>query len=243
VQTLRTLKKELGIPVIASLNGQREGAWVRYAQYLQDAGADALEINLYFLPRTDNDSSSIVEQRAFQIIRLVRQFVTIPVAVKLSPWITSLPSFAHRLEEAGSSGLVLFNRFIQPDIDITNFRINSRLRLSTPDELLLRLHWAAALYGRVRMDLSITGGVHTSEDAIKAICAGASSVQIVSAVLLKGPGVITSIRSGIEDWMSVNKLENIQQVRDKVDALRRDAQAAAGRENYIRIVHSWSSGR
>ena len=239
VQHLRLLKKELKIPVIASLNSMREGAWVRYAQYLQDAGADALEMNLYFLPRTDNDSSSVVEQRAFQIVRLVRQFVSIPVAVKLSPWITAIPQFSKRLEEAGASGLVLFNRFIQPDIDIHTFRTVSRLDPSSPSELSLRLHWLAALYSRTRMSLSATGGVHTSDDLVKTLVSGATTTQVVSCILLNGPEYIQILLSGLEKWLQDNHFDSIEQARAKVDALRRDAENAAGRENYIRIVHNW----
>lgn len=243
VQHLRTLKQNLRIPVIASLNSIREGAWVRYAQYLQDAGADALELNLYFLPRTDSDSSTIVEQRAFQIVRLVRQFVSIPIAVKLSPWITSLPQFSQRLEEAGANGLILFNRFIQPDIDIRTFRTTSRLILSDPSELLLRLHWLAALHNRTHMPLSASGGVHTWEDAAKALMAGAATTQIVSAVMLHGPDRIGEILNGLTKWMQSNQFETLEEARARVDALRRDAERMAGRENYIRIIHNWGRER
>lgn len=177
VEHLRLLKSELKIPVIASLNSLREGAWIRYARYLQDAGADALEINLYFLPRTDRDSSAVVEQRAFDIIRLVRQFVSIPITVKLSPWITSLTYFAQKMEEAGANGLVLFNRFIQPDFDINTMKTVSRLELSNSSELPLRLHWLAALNGRTNMHLCASGGVHTPADLIKTLLAGATSAK------------------------------------------------------------------
>jgi len=243
VQHIRRLKKELKIPVIASLNSVREGAWVRHAQHMQDAGADAIELNLYYLPRSDWDSSSVVEQRAFQIVRLVRQFVSIPIAVKLSPAITSLPHLARRLEEAGANGLVLFNHFIQPDLDVNTLRTVPRLRMTSSDDLLLRLHWLAALYGRVRLDLSAIGGVHEPEDAIKALMAGAASVQTVSAVLKHGVGRIGELVAGIEKWLGEKGFENIAQARDKVDAMRRDAKKAAGRENYIRIIHNWGHDR
>ncbi len=239
IQHLRALKRELSIPVIASLNSVREGAWVRYAQYMQDAGADALEINLYYLPRTDNESSSIVEQRAFQIVRLVRQFVSIPIAVKLSPWITSLPQFAHRLEEAGASGLVLFNRFVQPDIDIKTFKTIPKLDLTTPEDLLIRLHWLAALHSRTRLDLSASGGVHGANDVIKAIVAGARSVQLVSTLMLNGPDHIKTLLEGLKDWLTLNNFPSVDEARTRVDTLRRDADKATGRENYIRIIHNW----
>ncbi|MBN1403324.1 MAG: dihydroorotate dehydrogenase-like protein [Opitutales bacterium] len=243
VQLLRSLKKELSIPVIASLNSVREGAWVRYAQYLQDAGADALEINLYFLPRTDTDSSSIVEQRAFQIIRLVRQFVSIPISVKISPWITSLPQFTQRMEEAGASGLVLFNRFIQPDIDIETFKTVTRLDLSTPDALLLRLHWLAALYSRTRMDLSASGGIHSAQDVVKAIVSGATSVQCVSALLQNGPDYVKTLLDGLSEWLERHNFSSVDEARENVDSLRKDADKASGRDNYIRMIHSWEQSK
>jgi dihydroorotate dehydrogenase (fumarate) len=243
IQHIRLLKKELKIPVIASLNSIREGAWVRYSRYMQDAGADAIEINLYFLPRTDNDSSSVVEQRAFQIVRLVRQFVTIPVAVKLSPYVTSLLQFSHRMEEAGASGLILFNRFIQPDIDIVKFKTISRLDLSDSRELLLRLHWLAALHSRTRLSLAASGGIHDHEDLIKSLVSGADVAQVVSAILLKGPDQIKTMLGGLSRWMEKNGFETIGAAREKVAALRQDAEKAAGRDNYIRIIHNWGRDR
>jgi dihydroorotate dehydrogenase (fumarate) len=243
VQHIRLLKKELKIPVIGSLNSIREGAWVRYARYMQDAGADAIEINLYFLPRTDNESSSVIEQRAFQIVRLVRQFVTIPVAVKISPQMTSIVQFAHRMEEAGASGLVLFNRFIQPDIDIVNFKTISRLDLSDSRELPLRLHWLAALNSRTRLSLAASGGVHDHEDAIKALVAGADVAQVVSALLLKGPDHIKTMLEGMSRWMEKNGFADLAAAKAKVNVLRQDAEKAAGRDNYIRIIHNWGRDR
>jgi dihydroorotate dehydrogenase (fumarate) len=192
VEHLQHIKQVTDFPVIASLNGTREGNWVRYAQYLEQAGADALELNLYFLPTSDDESSSVVEQRAFQIVRLVRQFVSIPVAVKLSPFFTSLPHFAHRMEEAGAMGLVLFNRFFQPDIDIEKLQAQPRLGLSSPDELLLRLRWIAALHGRLRLGLAVTGGVHDVSGVVKSLMAGADCVQVVSAVMKRGPNTSAS---------------------------------------------------
>jgi dihydroorotate dehydrogenase (fumarate) len=243
VQHIRLLKKELKIPVIGSLNSIREGAWVRYARYMQDAGADAIEINLYFLPRTDNESSSVIEQRAFQIVRLVRQFVTIPVAVKISSQMTSIVQFAHRMEEAGASGLVLFNRFIQPDIDIVNFKTISRLDLSDSRELPLRLHWLAALNSRTRLSLAASGGVHDHEDAIKTLVAGADVAQVVSALLLKGPDHIKTMLEGMGRWMEKNGFADLAAAKAKVNVLRQDAERAAGRDNYIRIIHNWGRDR
>lgn len=236
VRHIRLLKREVKIPIIASLNSIKEGTWIRYAQYIQDAGADALELNLYFLPRTDNDSSSIVEERAYQIVRLVRQFITIPIAVKLSPWITSLPQFAQRLEEAGANGMILFNRFIQPDIDVKTLETDPRLHLSDSGELLIRLHWLAAMYKRTGMTLCATGGVNTPEDIAKSILAGADAVQIVSALMRNGPEYLQTLREGLETWMNTNGFRNLDEARNRVDKLRSEAVSAVGRENYIRMV-------
>jgi dihydroorotate dehydrogenase (fumarate) len=236
VRHIRLLKREVKIPIIASLNSIKEGTWIRYAQYIQDAGADALELNLYFLPRTDNDSSSIVEERAYQIVRLVRQFVTIPIAVKLSPWITSLPQFALRLEEAGANGIILFNRFIQPDIDVKTLETDARLHLSESGELLIRLHWLAAMYRRTGMTLCATGGVNTPEDMEKSILAGADAVQIVSALLRNGPEYIQTLLEALELWMNDNGFRTLDEARRRVDKLRTQAVSAVGRENYIRMV-------
>lgn len=243
VEHLRLLKSELKIPVIASLNSLREGAWIRYARYLQDAGADALEINLYFLPRTDRDSSAVVEQRAFDIIRLVRQFVSIPITVKLSPWITSLTYFAQKMEEAGANGLVLFNRFIQPDFDINTMKTVSRLELSNSSELTLRLHWLASLQGRTNMHLCASGGIHTPADLIKTLLAGATSAQVVSAVIKNGPVHVGVLLAGLSKWLDNNNFENIAQAYEKVRSMRENADKAAGRENYIRIIHNWGRER
>jgi dihydroorotate dehydrogenase (fumarate) len=236
VRHISLLKRELKIPVLASLNSVKEGAWIRYSQYIQDAGADALELNLYFLPRTDNDSSSIVEERAFQVVRLIRQFITIPIAVKLSPWITSLPRFAQRLEEAGANGLILFNRFIQPDIDIKTFKTVGRMRLSDSGELLIRLHWLAAMYKKTRMSLCASGGINTPDDLVKSLLAGADASQVVSAPLRNGPEYLQTLLEGLTGWMDENGFENLDAARARVDALRKDAVDAAGRDNYIRMV-------
>jgi dihydroorotate dehydrogenase (fumarate) len=233
---IRLLKREIGIPVIASLNSLREGAWIRYAQYIQDAGADALELNLYFLPRTDNDSSSLVEERAYQVVRLIRQFVAIPLAVKLSPWITALPPFAAKLEEAGANGIILFNRFIQPDIDIATLKTIPRMRLSDSSELLIRLHWIAAMYKRTRMTLSATGGITTPDDLVKTILVGADATQIVGALLRNEPEYVQAMLEGLSGWMEKQGFETLDQAREKGESLRREIIAAAGRDNYIRMV-------
>ena len=169
------------MPVIASLNGTRAGDWVRYARLIEAAGANALELNLYFLPTEVEESATALEDRCVRIVESVKAQLTIPLAVKLSPYFTALPHFSKRLAAAGADGLVLFNRFYQPDIDVEEGDVESRLYLSSSPELLPRLRWLAFLRDRVECDLSITGGVHTGKDAIKALMAGADSVQLVDA--------------------------------------------------------------
>ena len=239
VNHLQHVKQVTDMPIIASLNGMREGSWVSYAQYLEQAGADALELNLYFLPSAEDESSAVVEQRAFQIVRLVRQFVSIPVAVKLSPFFTSLPHFAHRLEEAGATALVLFNRFFQPDIDVRNLRAEPRLGYSTPDELLLRLRWLAALHGRLRLELSVTGGVHDVDGVVKSLMAGATSVQVVSALMKNGPEYLRTLVEGLEDWMEANQFEDMEQMRGTMSYIHTNAVEVVSRAHYIKTLQQW----
>lgn len=239
VDHLHYLKQIVDIPVIASLNCVQEGSWVRYAQFLESAGADALELNLYFLPSVDDESSAVVEQRAFQIVRLVRQCVSIPVSVKLSPFFTSLPHFAHRLEEAGASGLVLFNRFFQPDINIETLKAEPRLGLSSPDELLLRLRWVAALHGRLRLNMAVTGGVHDIAGVVKSLMAGADCVQVVSCLMKNGPEYLRTLIDGLEAWMITNQFENIETMRGTMSYIHTNAVQVVGRAHYLHMIQQW----
>lgn len=241
LEQLAGIKEVVSVPVIGSLNGVHEGAWVEYARLIEDAGADALELNLYFLPRADDESSSVVEQRCFQIVRMVRQFVSIPIAVKLSPYFTSLPHFAHRLEEAGASGVVLFNRFFQPDIDIEELETVPSLKLSDPSELLLRLRWLAVLFGRFRLSLGVTGGVHTATDAIKSVMAGADAIQMVSALLKNGPEHLKTVREEMAAWMEEHEYASLQQMRGSMSYQHSPNPDAVGRANYMKIIQSWSA--
>lgn len=241
LEHLQRLKSCLSIPVIASLNGVTEGGWTSFAQLMQDAGADAIELNLYFLPSSEDESSAIVEQRCFQIVREVRQFVQIPVAVKLSPSFTSLAHFVHRLEEAGASSVVLFNRFFQPDIDIERLAAIPRMQPSTSADLLLRLRWLATLHGRSRLKLAASGGIHTTEDLVKAIMAGADAVQVVSALLQNGPEYAGQLINGLEDWMEQSQFESLEQLRGCMSYINRRSADVVGRANYIKILQSWPS--
>lgn len=233
------IKGAVGIPVIASLNGLNEGTWIDYARLLEQAGADALELNLYFLPRTEEESASVIEDRCVRIVRQVRANVTLPVAVKLSPFFTSLPHFCRRLEEAGANGFVLFNRFFQPDIDIEELETIAHLSLSNSSELLTRLRWLAVLHGRFQCSLAVTGGVHSPEDAIKAVMAGADAIQMVSALLQRGPEWLGEIRRRVELWMEEHEYDSLDQMKGSMSYLHSPNPDVVGRANYMKILQSW----
>jgi dihydroorotate dehydrogenase (fumarate) len=191
LEHIQKIKKAVSIPVIASLNGVRLGTWVEYAKLIGEAGADALELNLYFTPRSDKDPSGEIEKRALKIVRTVHENTGLPLAVKIAPFYTGLPRFVARLEEAGASAVVLFNSFFQPDIDIETMAYRPSLAVSEPHALLLRTRWVATLHGRTALDLSLSGGVNAPEDAVKGIMAGATTLQIVSSLLHEGPGLLS----------------------------------------------------
>jgi dihydroorotate dehydrogenase (fumarate) len=192
---IRGLVSAVDIPVIASLNGITAAGWLDYARQIEQAGASALELNVYYLPTDPAEESAAVERRTLKIVRAVKGAIRIPIAVKLSPFFSALPHFVRELEQAGADGLVLFNRFYQPDIDATNLAAAPALHLSDPSELLLRLRWLAIVAPVVKIPLAVSGGVHTGLDAIKSVMAGASAVQVVSALLVNGPEHLATLRS------------------------------------------------
>jgi len=201
LEQIRRIKAAVRLPVIASLNGTTASGWLEYAKLIQQAGADALELNVYYMATDPKESGEQVEQRTLEMIREVKKSVSIPVAVKLSPFFSSLVHFACDLDEAEVDGLVLFNRFYQPDIDIENLEVVPRLQLSDSSELLLRLRWLAVLSGSVWASLAVSGGVHTPEDAIKSVMAGAHAVQLVSALLKQGPEHLRVVLDGMRRFM------------------------------------------
>lgn len=239
LEQIGKLKETVSCPVIASLNGTQEGTWIEYAKLMEEAGADALELNLYFQPSSAEETAGEVEQRCVNIVRAVRAATKFPVAVKLSPYFTSMPAFAKRMEDAGAHALVLFNRFLQPDIDIYELEMAPRLRLSTSVELNQRLRWIAMLYNRYRFDLAITGGVHTKEDAIKAIMSGADCVQLVSALLREGPGALRRLREEVETWLVENEYESLEQMKGSMSYEHTPNPEAIERANYLKILMSW----
>jgi dihydroorotate dehydrogenase (fumarate) len=236
LERVRKIKETVGVPVIASLNGVSTGAWVEYASKCEQAGADALELNVFFLATSPEESCETVENRLMEAVRAVKGATTIPLAVKLSPFFSSLPNLVKGLAEARADGVVLFNRFYEPDIDIEELEVTPRLRLSSSAELLLRLHWLAILSGRVALSLAATGGVHTATDAIKAIMAGAHGVQMVSALLKNGPEHLRTVRDEMASWMEKHEYDSIDQMRGNMSLLKSPDPAAFERVNYMRIL-------
>jgi dihydroorotate dehydrogenase (fumarate) len=241
LEQIRKVKRTAGVPVIASLNGVTASGWLQYARQIQQAGADALELNVYFLATDPGESGEQVERRALEIVRTVKQTVTIPVAVKLSPFYSSVANFAAKVDELGADGLVLFNRFYQPDIDTEKLEVVPSLRLSDSSELLLRLRWLAILSGKVRASLAVTGGVHTAQDALKAVMAGAHAVQLVSVLLKRGPEALKEIREGMELWLKEHEYESLRQAQGSMSLAKCPDPAAFERANYMKILGAWKT--
>ncbi|HTW93578.1 MAG TPA: dihydroorotate dehydrogenase-like protein, partial [Tepidisphaeraceae bacterium] len=239
LEHIRRLKEAVNVPVIASLNGLSISGWLRYARLIEQAGADALELNVYHVATEIAESSSSIEHRIREVAREVRQTVHLPLAVKLSPFFTSVPNFAMELRTVGVDGLILFNRFYQPDIDLNALEVTPQLHLSDSSELLLRLRWLAILSGRCSASLAASGGVHTACDAIKAIMAGAHAVQIVSALLKHGPAHLKVMLDNLKKWMEENEYQSIRQMQGSLSLARCADPAAFERGNYMRVLNSW----
>jgi dihydroorotate dehydrogenase (fumarate) len=240
VETLEKTKKAVNIPVLGSLNGVSTGGWIEYARKIQDAGADGLELNLYYLPVDPSLTSSQIEDNYIKLVSDIRASISIPLAVKLAPFFTALPHFASRLADAGANSLVLFNRFYQPDLDLENLEVVPNLVLSNSDELRLPLRWIAILYGKVKVDLALTSGVHTSEDAIKAVMAGANVAMTTSALLKRGVPAIQQILSGMEAWMAEHEYVSVQQMRGSMSQGAVAEPAAFERANYMKVLNSFN---
>lgn len=236
---LGQMKKSVSVPVIGSLNGCTRGGWLSYARSIEQAGADALELNVYYVPTDGDESSDQIERHVREMVREVREGVAIPVAVKLSPFYTSLANFALRLQEAGASGLVLFNRFFEPDVDIEELDTVSELRLSEPVELLLRLRWVAILRGHLSASLAVTGGVHSAADVIKSIMCGADAVQMVSELLRHGPERVSAILSEMAAWAEERGYANLAEMRGSMSMQRCPDPSAFERGNYIHLLQTW----
>jgi len=238
LEHIRKAKAAVNIPVIASINATSPGSWVRYAREIEDAGADALELNIYQVPTSPDITGSTLEQMYCDLVSLIKAKVHIPVAVKLSPYFTSLPNMASRLDQAGADGLVLFNRFYQPDFDVYSRDITPTLELSTSQELRLRLHWVATLSGHLRADLAVTGGVHTAFDALKALLAGARVVMMTSALMQHGIRYLGRVREDLGRWLTDNGCESVRQIQGQMSRRSVADPAVFERVNYMQVVAS-----
>jgi dihydroorotate dehydrogenase (fumarate) len=236
---IRKAKQQTNIPIIASLNGVSAGGWVRYAKLMEQAGADALELNIYYLPTDPDLPGTTVEQMTVDVVQAVRQEVSIPLAVKIGPFFSSIPNMAKRLAEAGADALVLFNRFYQPDIDIVNLEVTPHLVLSDSHELRLPLRWTAILYGRVPVDLAITTGVHTYQDVLKGLMAGAKVTMMASELLANGLGRIAQILHEMQAWMEEYEYTSVRQMIGSVSQKNVAQPAAFERANYMKVLDSY----
>jgi dihydroorotate dehydrogenase (fumarate) len=239
LEHLHRIKRAVSIPIIGSLNGFSTGGWVEYAHKIEQAGADALELNIYDLSTDINLSGAELEQSFVDLVRDIRARVKLPLAIKLSPFFTSLPHMAKRLVDAGANGLVLFNRFYQPDFDLDELKVVPDLELSTSQELRLPLRWIAILYGHVAADFALTSGVHTGHDVLKAIMAGSSVAMLASELLAHGPGRLPHIITGIEGWMEENEYESIMQMKGCMSQRAVAEPAAFERANYMKALNSF----
>jgi dihydroorotate dehydrogenase (fumarate) len=240
LEHLRKARAAVGIPVLASLNGATSGGWVRFAKEMEQAGAHAIELNTFALATDKSQTAAALEEQLIDLVRNVCQSVGVPVAVKLSQSFTSIPNLAARLEQAGAKAVVLFNRFYQPDFDIEALEVKPYLHLSTPSELLPRLHWAAILYGNVNMDIAITGGVHSAEDVLKSVMAGASVTEMASAVYIHGIDHISRVLADLRYWLEKREYTSLAETRGCLSRRSAPDLSPFDRGNYIKTLSSYS---
>jgi dihydroorotate dehydrogenase (fumarate) len=239
LELIREARSRVSIPVIASLNGVTPGGWIEYAKMMEQAGADAIECNVYLIPtRLDQDAAAI-ENVYIDVLSAVKSAVTVPVAMKLSPFFSSLPHMAYRLDRAGADGLVLFNRFYQPDFDLDELAVVPNLVLSRSAEMRLPLRWVAILYGHVRASLALTTGVHTADDVVKAVMAGADIANVASVLLEQGVGKIGELLAGVRQWMVEHEYDSIDQMKGALSQRSCPEPAAFERANYMKVLGSW----
>jgi dihydroorotate dehydrogenase (fumarate) len=238
---LEACKHELDVPVIGSLNGISSGGWIAHAKRMQDAGADALELNVYFIAADPDETGDDVEMRYVKLVEAVRSEIAVPLAVKIGPFFSSVGHMAHRLVAAGADGLVLFNRFMQPDVDLDTLTLDARLHLSTSEELLLPLRWIGILRDRVHASLALTTGCHTAADALKAILVGADVAMMASALLHEGPGHVKTVLDELAGWLDEHDYESVAQARGSMSMAKVPNPIAYARANYARLVTSFVS--
>lgn len=240
LEHLQRLKSRLEIPVVASLNGVSPSGWVELGRALQQAGADALELNVYHVAAEMLESGEAVEARYLGLLRELRSVVSLPIVMKLSPFFSSLPHFVKQLENAGANGVALFNRFYQPDIDLDNLYVMDQLHLSYPDEALLRIRWLSILHGRTRLTLAATGGVHGHEEALKLLLVGADVVHLASCLLEHGPARLTQILHDMERWMTAREYTSVAQLKGSMSQKNLSDPTAMARASYLRVLDSYS---
>jgi dihydroorotate dehydrogenase (fumarate) len=236
LELISQAKKAVGMPVIGSLNGVTSGGWIKYAKMMQEAGADALELNMYFLPTDPRLSAEEVEKEQIELVTQVRKSIKIPLAVKLSPFYTSLPNFARALSQAGANALVLFNRFFQPTLDIESLEVVPWLELSDSADLLLPLRWIAILFDRMPLQYALTSGVHSGEDAVKALMVGAQVAMTASALVRGGIGAAEGILAELNDWMDEHEYQSVDQMRGSLSQKSVAEPAAFERANYMKAL-------
>ena len=239
LEQLRRIKARVSVPVIGSLNGATDHGWLSYARQIEQAGADALELNVYYLAIDPTVSGAEVEENLVRMVGIVSASVQIPIAVKLSPFYSSIPHLVQRLVAAGARGVVLFNRFYEPDIDVEQLALEPKLALSTSSELLMRLRWLAALSDRTPASLAVSGGVHNALGALKAVMAGAHAVQLVSVLLEQGPEALRPLRSDLAHWLETHEYESLRQAQGSMNMQRCPDPTFYQRGNYLRILQSW----
>jgi dihydroorotate dehydrogenase (fumarate) len=239
LEHVRRVKQAVSVPVIGSLNGFSPGGWLEHARLIEQAGADALELNVYYLGSHPDESSASLEERTVQMVAAVHKTVRIPVAVKLSPYYTSLAHFAKRLDEAGADGLVLFNRFYQPDIDVEELQVRRHIHLSSSAELPLRLTWLALLSPKVKASLAVSGGVHTVLDVVQSVMTGAHAVQMVSALLKRGPSYLATLKRELAQWLEEHEYHSLHQMQGSMNLEACPDPQAYERANYMLMLQSW----
>jgi dihydroorotate dehydrogenase (fumarate) len=240
LQHIEAAKQTISIPVIGSLNGSSKGGWIRYAKEIEEAGADALELNIYFVPTDPDMTSADVEQRYVDLVADVRQSVSIPLAVKIGPNFTSLPNFAQRLVDAGANGLVLFNRYVEADIDLETLQIKPDLVLSNRHEARVPIRWIAVLRDQLNASLAATSGVHRMQGAVKLLLAGADVTMMASILLMKGPGILTTILDEMHAWLEENEYESIEQMKGSMSHGNCPDPSALERANYMKALTSYT---
>lgn len=239
LEHIRRAKKAVNIPIIASLNGSTLGGWTKYAQQIEQAGADALELNIYYIPTDINTTGSQVEQQYLDILNAVRQSVKIPIALKLSPFFSNMANMAQQFAAAGANALVLFNRFYQPDINLNDLTVEPNVLLSTPQAMRLPLRWIAILYGRVNLDLAATSGIHQASDVIKMLMAGANVTMMASVLLQRGIDHLRLVEKGLQEWMAENEYLSVQQMQGSMSQKHCAAPSAFERAQYMKALQSY----